>query len=110
MESSAAESIARCGTFRLGLSGGSLIKYLCHGLPNITTEWTKWQLFFCDERYVSEADLDSTFGNYNDLLVKKVPELSAGQFVKINVDLELSECARDYERQIRERFEMPEVT
>lgn len=110
VESSAAESIARCGTFRLGLSGGSLIKYLCHGHPNITTEWTKWQLFFCDERYVSEADLDSTFGNYNDLLVKKVPELSAGQFVKINVDLELSECARDYERQIRERFEMPEVT
>lgn len=109
VESSANDSISRSGTFRIGLSGGSLIKYLCHGLPSITTDWPKWQLFFCDERYVPETDLDSTFGNYNDLLVKKVEHLSASQFVKINVDLELNACARDYEQKIRSSFEMPEV-
>lgn len=109
VESSAKSAIERSGHFRIGLSGGSLIKYLCHGLPNITTDWPKWQLFFCDERYVPDTDLDSTFGAYNDLLVKKVEQLSAEQFTKINVDLELSECARDYEQKIRDTFNMPEV-
>lgn len=110
VESSAKESISRSGSFRIGLSGGSLIKYLAHGLPSINTDWAKWQLFFCDERYVPETDLDSTFGNYNDLLVNKIEHLSAAQFVKINVDLELNACARDYEQQIRSSFGMPEVS
>lgn len=111
VESSATEAISRSGHFRLGLSGGSLVKYLCHGLPSITTtDWTKWQFFFCDERYVPETDIDSTFGSYNDLLVKKVPALSAEQFVKINVDLELADCARDYEQRIRSAFGVFEVS
>lgn len=42
--------------------GGSLGKYLCQTLPNITTTWLKWVIFFCDERYVEESDIESTFG------------------------------------------------
>lgn len=45
--------------------GGSLGKYLCQTLPNINTEWSKWTIFFCDERYVPENDLESTFGYAN---------------------------------------------
>lgn len=46
----------------LSLLGGSLGKYLCQCLPKINTEWTKWTVFFCDERYVPENDAESTFG------------------------------------------------
>lgn len=110
VKKTASESISTSGTFRLGISGGSLVKYLSHGLPLITTDWSKWLFFFCDERLVPESDLDSTFGSYNDLLVKKIPDLSAEQFVKINIDLGLNECALDYEQKIRKAFKMPEVT
>lgn len=110
VESSAKEAIQESGHFRIGLSGGSLIKYLANGLPSISTEWSKWQLFFCDERYVPETDLDSTYGAYKDLLVKKVADLSTDQFVKINGELELADCARDYEQRLRTAFGQAEVT
>lgn len=100
VESTANEAIKRNGKFRVGLSGGSLVKYLCNGLPSISTDWTLWQLFFCDERFVPDSDIDSTFGAYKDLLVKKV-QLSAEQFVQINIDLPLDKCAQDYEERIR---------
>lgn len=109
IESLASKAIASNGKFRVGLSGGSLIKYLSQGLPKITTDWSKWQLFFCDERFVPDSDADSTFGSYNAMLVKNIPSLKAEQFVNINVDLELDECARDYEEKIREAFCMSEV-
>ena len=30
-------------TFNIGLSGGSLAKFLCAGLPKIETDWTRWR-------------------------------------------------------------------
>ena len=30
-------------TFNLGLSGGSLAKFLCAGLPKIDTDWSRWR-------------------------------------------------------------------
>lgn len=44
------------------IQGGSLGKYLCEILPNIKTDWTKWTIFFCDERVVKSDSADSTFG------------------------------------------------
>lgn len=49
-------------TFTFYILGGSLGKYLCETLPNIKTEWSKWTVFFCDERVVDSSDNDSTFG------------------------------------------------
>jgi 6-phosphogluconolactonase/glucosamine-6-phosphate isomerase/deaminase len=43
-------------------TGGSLGKYLCTILPKIKTDWSKWLIFFCDERFVPENDSESTFG------------------------------------------------
>lgn len=97
-------SIASNSKFRIGLSGGSLIQYLAKGLPNIRTTWSKWQLFFCDERYVPESDDDSTFGAYKAQLIPAISELSENQFIKIRGDIELNECAVDYELQIRKEF------
>lgn len=63
-------------------SGGSLIKYLATGLPSIETDWSKWVIFFCDERLVPEDSEDSTFGAYKRDLLPKVP-LKESQFVTI---------------------------
>lgn len=63
--------------------GGSLIKFLCKGLPTINTNWQKWQFFFCDERLVPFDHTDSTFGSYRKDLLPLL-SLSEDQFVTIN--------------------------
>lgn len=75
------------------LTGGSLIKYLVKGLPCVTTDYSKWQVFFCDERVVLETDSESTFGAYKRELIGKVG-LNEDQFVKIKqgVSGELYSC------------------
>lgn len=66
----------------LTFSGGSVVKYLCEGLPQVNTDWSKWVLAFCDERVVPEDSEDSTFGVYNrDLLPKTM--LNRSQFITI---------------------------
>lgn len=108
IEISANAAFSENSVFRIGLSGGSLIKYLAAGAANAKTDWSKWQLFFCDERYVDENDDDSTFGQYKKLLIPKTT-LNESQFVIINRSLSLSECAKDYERQIYDQFKIEKV-
>lgn len=108
IERFATSSIAEKSVFRVGLSGGSLIKYLASGAENSTTDWSKWELYFCDERFVDETDEDSTFGQYKKLFIPKT-SLNESQFVTINRSLSLDECAKDYERQIFEKFAIDKV-
>ncbi|KAH3795840.1 hypothetical protein DPMN_149401 [Dreissena polymorpha] len=53
-------------------TGGSLVKYLCDGLPGKATDWSKWRIFFCDERYVPYDSTDCTYTPYKKGLVDKV--------------------------------------
>lgn len=96
-------AITERSVFRIGLSGGSLIKYLAIGADKCKTDWSKWELYFCDERFVDETDDDSTFGQYKKLFIPHTP-LNESQFVIINRSLSLDDCAKDYERQILEKF------
>jgi 6-phosphogluconolactonase len=66
--------------------GGSLIKFLEKGLPEINTDWSKWRFFFCDERIVPEESTDSTFGAYKTALIGKIP-ITEDQFISVNTDL-----------------------
>lgn len=68
------------------ISGGSLVNFLALGLPKITTDWSKWRLFFCDERVVPSESPDSTFGAYRKSIIGKVP-LSESQFIQIDPHL-----------------------
>lgn len=108
IEKLAAESIARDNVFRIGLSGGSLIKYLAAGADTCTTDWTKWQLFFCDERYVPEEDEDSTFGQYRKLFLPKTG-LKLSQFATIDTARDLKDCAHAYEQKIYRSFGIQDV-
>ncbi|GIY13801.1 6-phosphogluconolactonase [Caerostris darwini] len=103
IESKASEAIDKNNIFRVGLSGGSLIKFLCKGLPTINTTWQKWQFFFCDERHVPFDHPESTFGCYKrDLL--KVVSVTDEQFIVINPNVSVEEAAKDYAHKIEQEF------
>lgn len=97
------ESVDQRGTFNIGLSGGSMAKFVCSGLPSIKTNWEKWSLFFCDERLVPFTAEDSTYKIYREGLVEKTP-LTEEQFVLINPDLDVADAAKDYEEKLRASF------
>lgn len=66
--------------------GGSLIKFLCKGLPTINTSWPKWQFFFCDERLVPFDNNESTYGSYRRDLLPLLP-ITEEQFITVNPNL-----------------------
>ncbi|XP_055372361.1 6-phosphogluconolactonase [Condylostylus longicornis] len=107
IEKYANSAIETNDVFRIGLSGGSLVKYLTIGIPAIQTNWKKWRLFFCDERYVEESNPESTFGLYKQSLLLKT-DLEESQFIKINLSLPLEQCAEDYEKKILKEFNLTE--
>jgi len=69
---STAESvIAEKNTFTVGLSGGSMVDFLCTGLlrREAKLDLTKWKFFFCDEGIVPVYHYESTFGTYKRKLL-----------------------------------------
>jgi len=108
VEKLANDAIKRDDAFKVGLSGGSLATFLSKGLPKINTEWSKWKLFFCDERVVPLDSADSTFGVYKNSLVGAVP-LTEDQFVKINPHLPAEEAAKDYIQKMAVHFPPDEL-
>ncbi|XP_076649469.1 6-phosphogluconolactonase [Halictus rubicundus] len=99
LETSAEEALASGETFKVGLSGGSLVQLLATCLPSLTTDWSKWYFFFCDERVVPFDSNDSTYGEYKAKLIGKIP-VTEDQFIKINPDLSAEEAAKDYIKKI----------
>lgn len=89
------EAIARDDIFKIGLSGGSLVNILVQTLPNVSTDWSKWRFFFCDERVVPFENGESTYGSYRTSLIGVVP-ITEDQFIKIDPELSAEEAARDY--------------
>ncbi|KAK7789032.1 hypothetical protein R5R35_006532 [Gryllus longicercus] len=81
--------------FKIGLSGGSIPALLAKGLSQVKTDWSKWRLFFCDERVVPFESTESTFGVYKTFLIGNVP-LTEDQFIKIDPHLTAEEAAKDY--------------
>ncbi|XP_049937596.1 LOW QUALITY PROTEIN: 6-phosphogluconolactonase-like [Schistocerca serialis cubense] len=97
-------AIQRDDVFKVGLSGGSLTKFLTVGLPKIETDWAKWRLFFCDERVVPVESADSTYGVYKSSLIGTVP-LTEEQFIKIDPHLNTAEeAAKDYIQKMAVHF------
>lgn len=109
IEQAAEDAIKESGIFRIGLSGGSLIRYMATGAPSSTTDWSKWKLFFCDERFVKFDDADSTFGQYRNEFIPKT-KLKEDQFVTIDTTLELKDCAQAYEQEIYKNFGIQDVS
>lgn len=103
LKESAEEAIARGGTFKIGLSGGSLVDLLAQTLPNVSTDWSKWVFFFCDERIVPFENVESTYGQYKTKVIDQV-SVTEEQFVKIDTDLHAEEAAKDYIKKMSVHF------
>ncbi|CAH4029751.1 6-phosphogluconolactonase [Pieris brassicae] len=97
------DAIHNRGKFYIGLSGGSVVKYLIEGLPKVDTDWSKWVLAFCDERIVPEDSEDSTFGVYSRQLIPKTL-LDKKQFITIKQGVSAKEAARDYTEKLTDAF------
>jgi len=80
--------------FVIGLSGGSLPKFLAAGAPDMHVDWSQVTFIFCDERCVPFADSESTFGVYKDQWVGKVKGVTEDNFVTINPELNAEEAAK----------------
>ena len=86
----------------IGLSGGSLPKFLAAGMKSDvgqTVDWSKVMFIFCDERLVAFDHPESTFGLYLSLF--KDTNIKEEQFLKVAVDLDVESAAKDYEDKIK---------
>lgn len=71
--------IDRHGSFKVAVSGGSLPKTLAAALltpskgPEDVVDWTKWEIFFADERAVPLDHADSNYALLKAELLDKLP-------------------------------------
>lgn len=71
------ETLATKSTFDIAISGGSLGKVLKKGLIEDSSvsskiQWSKWRVFFSDERLVPLEHEDSNYGLFNEMVLKEL--------------------------------------
>uniref|UniRef100_A0ACD5YDF2 Uncharacterized protein n=1 Tax=Avena sativa TaxID=4498 RepID=A0ACD5YDF2_AVESA len=99
-----AKFVAERGAFTAVLSGGTLIETLrkLAEPPYLeTVDWSKWHVFWVDERVVPKDHADSNYKLAYDGLLSKVP-IPAGQVYAINDALSAEGAADDYETILRQ--------
>ncbi|KAJ0407667.1 hypothetical protein ATCC90586_001849 [Pythium insidiosum] len=91
------EAIAKHGRFTLALSGGSLPKILNKGLASIKDglDFSKWHVFFADERCVPLDHDDSNYKACKEALFDHVP-IPSNQIYTIDASLSPEAAAADY--------------
>ena len=98
------ECISDHSYFTIGLSGGSVAKYICNGLKHRTDiDWSKWHVFFCDERLVPFDNEESTYALYKRELFDVV-NVPASNVFAINPSLDVGGAAQDYITKIRQIY------
>ena len=86
----------------IGLSGGSLPKFLAAGMKTEigkSIDWSKVTFIFCDERLVPFDNPESTLGLYLNLF--KDTDIKEEQFLKVDVDLDVESAAKNYENKLK---------
>ena len=87
----------------IGVSGGSLPKFLVEGIQSDLgkgIDWSKVTFIFCDERMVDISHPDSTMGLYKNLLAES-PIKYSDQFLEVAVNLDVESAAVDYEDKLK---------
>ncbi len=106
----AAHAIHQRGRFNVVLSGGStprrLYELLATDKWRKLVDWSKVHFFWEDERYVPPSDKDSNYRMTNDALLSKidVPEANIHRYLTETGPPE--HVAMQYERMLREYFEV----
>ncbi|KAI9204096.1 uncharacterized protein BJ171DRAFT_599627 [Polychytrium aggregatum] len=101
-----AQAIARSGRFTVALSGGSLPSILSQTLKhNKSIDFSKWHVFFADERCVPLDHADSNFLLAKQTLLDFVP-IPASQVYSIDPELATHhiKAAQAYDQVLRQVF------
>ncbi|RZR92330.1 hypothetical protein BHM03_00020638 [Ensete ventricosum] len=88
-------SVKERGCFTIALSGGSLISLmgkLCEAPYDKTVDWTKWFVFWADERAVAKNHIDSNYKLTKDLFLSKVCS-QFGLFCCLNTGQDTDPCS-----------------
>lgn len=104
--------IDRHDSFKVAVSGGSLPKTLAAALlapssgPNDVVEWTKWEIFFADERAVPLDHADSNYALLKSELLDKLPADQQPSVKPIDVAHldDIQELADQYEKTLVASF------
>ncbi|KAK1437478.1 hypothetical protein QVD17_03269 [Tagetes erecta] len=98
-----AKSIASKGSFSVALSGGTLINTLrkLTEPPYVSsTDWSKWLIFFLDERVVPLDHPDSNYNLAHGGFLSKVP-IPESNIYAIKEKLSPKEAADEYEQRLK---------
>lgn len=108
-------AVERHDRFRVAVSGGSLPKTLAaallkdsDGTPADTVQFSKWDIFFADERCVPLDHNDSNYKLVKNELLDKIPTESLGEPTVFPVDTkyldDIDEMADQYEQTLVREF------
>jgi 6-phosphogluconolactonase len=95
------------GAFRIALSGGATPRALYERLAAAAgVEWSRWHVFFGDERCVPPHHADSNAGMVCEALLDRVP-IPSRQVHRMRGEAEPVAAAAEYERTLLEHFGGP---
>lgn len=104
-------SVKERGYFAIALSGGPLVRHmrkLCDAPYNKTLDWSKWYVFWAEERAVAKNHAESNYKLTKEEFISKVPILH-GHVYSINDNATVEEAATDYEFVIRQLVKVQKV-
>lgn len=92
-------SVNARGQFSIALSGGSLIDIMASALDQDfvsgDVDWSRWQVFWADERWVSWQSSESNYGEAHKRFLSRVP-IPANQVHAMDTSQPPDETARHY--------------
>ena len=91
------------------LTGGPSPKRLYEKLAKSKIDWSNVDLFWGDERFVSDYSKDSNFRLVNDLLIKKINIKKNNIFPFSKYKNNISKCAVDYGNNIKKYFKNKKI-
>lgn len=92
----AAQAVEEKGAFTVAISGGSMLKALSHFATAKNVDFSKWWVFFVDERNVPHSSDDSTYKGAQETFLGSVG-IPSEQVLEIHEGMSASEAAKNYE-------------
>jgi len=104
----AKESVQNHGYFSIAFSGGSAATKICAAFQkdeySQATDFSKWKIFFSDERYVELEHPDSNYKAIKDGLIDKQSAIKAENVFTLTKTGDLAKDSENYETQMKSVF------
>lgn len=104
------QAIAKRGRFTVAISGGSLPKLLFSPMMDeplrSEIDWSKWHIFWADERCVPLTDSESNYRLTREYLFDHV-DIPPSQIIPIDDTLDPVAAAADYQNKVAQIFNPP---